>query len=361
MSAIAVRSLYKIFGKNAERAVEPLSTGIHRREVADLNVTAAVIDADFEVRQGEIFVVMGLSGSGKSTLIRTLNGLLKPTSGTIEIDGVDLTSLSAKKLRRLRQDKISMVFQHFALLPHRSVIDNVALPLEVAKLPAKARYEKAAEAVEMVGLEGWESKLPTQLSGGMRQRVGLARALASETDIMLMDEAFSALDPLIRREVQDQLLELHRSLGKTVVFITHDLNEAMRMGDRIAMMRDGRIEQIGTSEEILTEPANDYVANFIADVDRTRVLTAASIMEPPPRGARGADKNGVTVDENTPVADLFAPLSESNLPLQVTDLTGRVIGVVPRLSLLNAMSTIGVSDPNEPPETNGSHQREGEQ
>lgn len=341
--AIEVESLYKIFGRRASRAVEPLSTGIHRDEISDLNVTAAVIDASFQVHPGEIFVVMGLSGSGKSTLIRMLNGLLDPTSGSVKVDGTELAGLAPSSLRTLRQQKISMVFQHFALLPHRTVIDNVAFGLEVAGVSAAERKAKAAHATELVGLGGWEDKLPSQLSGGMRQRVGLARALAAETPIMLMDEAFSALDPLIRREVQDQLIELQKDLGKTIVFITHDLNEAMRLGDRIAVMRDGRIVQIGTSEEILTQPANDYVAEFIADVDRTRVLTAASVMDPPPQGKTvGAD--GVSVTEDTPVADLFAPSSESNLPLQVTNNDGKVVGVIPRLSLLSALGSIGENE-----------------
>lgn len=337
-SAITVESVYKIFGRRAARAVEALSDGQHRDTIKNLDVTAAVIDADFEVRPGEIFVVMGLSGSGKSTLIRMLNGLLEPTSGSVSVDGVVLNNLPAKQLRQLRRDKISMVFQHFALLPHRTVFDNVAFGLEVAGHPADFRAEKATEAIEMVGLTGWEEKLPSQLSGGMRQRVGLARALAAGTDIMLMDEAFSALDPLIRREIQDQLLVLQKQLQKTIVFITHDLNEAMRLGDRIAVMRDGRIVQIGTAEEILTQPANDYVAEFIADVDRTRVLTAASVMDPPPTGS--VDKSGVVVDEDTPVADLFGPVSESNLPLQVTNADGRLVGVIPRLTLLNALSQV---------------------
>jgi len=344
--AITVESVYKIFGRRAARAVDALSDGQHRDTIKNMDVTAAVIDADFEVQPGEIFVVMGLSGSGKSTLIRMLNGLLEPTSGTVSVDGVVLNNLPAKQLRQVRRDKISMVFQHFALLPHRTVFDNVAFGLEVAGHPAAARKEKATEAIEMVGLTGWEDKLPSQLSGGMRQRVGLARALAAGTDIMLMDEAFSALDPLIRREIQDQLLVLQKQLQKTIVFITHDLNEAMRLGDRIAVMRDGRIVQIGTAEEILTQPANDYVAEFIADVDRTRVLTAASVMDPPPTGK--VDKSGLVVDEDTPVADLFGPVSESNLPLQVTNADGRLVGVIPRLTLLNALSQVnGEVEPDE--------------
>ncbi|CAM3254855.1 quaternary amine ABC transporter ATP-binding protein [Stackebrandtia soli] len=347
--ALAVTALYKIFGKRPERAIAPLETGVHRDEIADLNVTAAVIDAEFDVRPGEIFVVMGLSGSGKSTLIRMLNGLLTPTAGTVTVGGVDLASLSPSELRRLRQQQISMVFQHFALLPHRTVLDNVAFGLEVAGVRPAERKVAALDAIEMVGLGGWDDKLPSELSGGMRQRVGLARALAAGTPIMLMDEAFSALDPLIRREVQDQLLELQAELGKTIVFITHDLNEAMRIGDRIAVMRDGRIVQIGTSEEILTQPANDYVAEFIADVDRTRVLTAASIMDPPPRST--APQNCHTVTADTPVADLFAPSAENSLPLHVTSSDGSLVGVIPRLTLLSALGSVhsGTNPASAPP------------
>ncbi|WP_341716941.1 glycine betaine/L-proline ABC transporter ATP-binding protein [Micromonospora sp. FIMYZ51] len=393
VSVLRVKSLYKIYGNRAEKAVELLSDGAHRDEkLAGLPVTAAVIDANFEVRRGEIFVVMGLSGSGKSTLIRMLNGLLTPTHGTVEVDGVDITKLKPAALRKLRREKISMVFQHFALLPHRSVLDNAGYALEVAGLPKAERRERAMEALRMVGLDTWADKLPQELSGGMRQRVGLARALAAGTDIMLMDEAFSALDPLIRREVQDQLLELQAQLGKTIVFITHDLNEAMRLGDRIAVMRDGRIVQVGTAEEILTDPSNDYVAQFVADVDRTRILTASSVMERPlgvvdvdsgPRVAArvlretqttavyvtGRDKKFLgtvtadaataavrdggqnlreivstedvrTVTEETPVADVFAPCATSPHPVAVVDTAGRLAGVIPRVTLLSALGSL---------------------
>ncbi|MFC4563657.1 glycine betaine/L-proline ABC transporter ATP-binding protein [Nocardiopsis mangrovi] len=378
-----------MFGKRAAKAVDLLSDGRHRDEIRQLNVTAAVIDVSFEVRPGEIFVVMGLSGSGKSTLIRMLNGLLAPTSGRVEIDGTDITGLSKSGLRGLRSRKISMVFQHFALFPHRTVLDNAAYGLEVRGVPREERLEKARHSLSLVGLEGWETKVPGQLSGGMQQRVGLARALAADTDIILMDEAFSALDPLIRRDMQSQLLELQETLGKTIIFITHDLNEAMRLGDRICVLRDGRVAQIGTAEEILNDPANDYVAQFVEDVDRTRVLTASSVMEPPipvidpshgPRtalrtmrenqtpsafvvrrnrrlvgavreGAIGqAVRNGVTeldglidadierVHPDTAVADLFAQAAESPYPLAVVDDDERLVGVIPRVTLLAALA-----------------------
>ncbi|HEX6967826.1 MAG TPA: glycine betaine/L-proline ABC transporter ATP-binding protein [Micromonosporaceae bacterium] len=397
VSALVVRSLFKVFGADADKAVARLTDGTPRDEaLTGLDATAAVIDADFEVEQGEIFVVMGLSGSGKSTLLRMLNGLLTPTHGTVLVDGVELTGLSPAALRKLRREKVSMVFQHFALLPHRSVLDNAGYALEIAGLPRDERNDRAREALRMVGLNGWESKLPLELSGGMRQRVGLARALAAGTDILLMDEAFSALDPLIRRELQDQLLDLQAELGKTIIFITHDLNEAMRLGHRIAVMRAGRIVQIGTAEQILTDPSNDYVAQFVADVDRTRVLTAASVMERPlcvvdvnlgPRVAArtlretqtsvvyvtGRNKQflGVVTDEtidqavrdgrqnlhgivsaedvrtvtiDTPVADLFSVCADSPHPVAVVDAGGRLAGVIPRITLLSALGSIGGGD-----------------
>ncbi|KXK62202.1 glycine betaine ABC transporter ATP-binding protein [Micromonospora rosaria] len=402
VSALAVQSLYKVFGNRADEAVTRLADGQPRAEaLAGLSATAAVIDATFEVRPGEIFVVMGLSGSGKSTLIRMLNGLVRPTRGSVRVDGVELTTLKPAALRKLRRDKISMVFQHFALMPHRTVLDNAGYALEVARLPKAQRRERALEALRMVGLEEWADNLPHHLSGGMRQRVGLARALAADTDILLMDEAFSALDPLIRREIQDQLLELQAELGKTIIFITHDLNEAMRLGDRIAVMRDGRIVQIGTAEEILTDPANGYVAQFVADVDRTRILTASSVMEKPqsvldigagPRVAAKALRETqtsvvyvtgpqkkflgtVTEDEvsaalregrpnldgyvstervrsvgaDTSLADLFADSAASQHPVAVLDDRGRLAGVIPRITLLTALAAAS-PDPTATPD-----------
>ncbi|WP_425271986.1 quaternary amine ABC transporter ATP-binding protein [Micromonospora violae] len=400
VSALTVQSLYKIFGNRADEAVRRLADGRPRDEaLAGLPATAAVIDANFEVRPGEIFVVMGLSGSGKSTLIRMLNGLLRPTSGSVRVDGVELTTLKPAALRKLRREKISMVFQHFALMPHRTVVENAGYALEVAGLPKAERRERAMDALRMVGLTEWADNLPHDLSGGMRQRVGLARALAAGTEILLMDEAFSALDPLIRREIQDQLLELQAELGKTIIFITHDLNEAMRLGDRIAVMRDGRIVQIGTAEEILTDPATDYVAQFVADVDRTRILTASSVMEKPqqvldvnagPRVAAKALRESqtsviyvtgpmktflgtVTEDEvsralreghphldgyvstervrtvtaDTSVADLFGDCAESQHPVAVLDERDRLIGVIPRITLLTALAAATPDEPTQ--------------
>ena len=278
---ISAEGLYKVFGRRPERGVRELRSGRSREDLRAQGLTAAVIDASFSVDPGEIFVVMGLSGSGKSTLIRMVNGLLPATDGEIRIGEEVLSKMSPAQVRDVRRRRISMVFQNFALLPHRTVGENAAYGLEISGMNRSDREKKAKEALEMVGLKGWDGYRPSALSGGMKQRVGLARALASGTDVMLMDEAFSALDPLIRRDMQDQLVDLQQRLEKTILFITHDLNEAMRLGDRIAMMRDGRIEQIGSSEEILNEPANDYVAKFIQDVDRTRVLVAGAVMEQP--------------------------------------------------------------------------------
>jgi glycine betaine/proline transport system ATP-binding protein len=387
VTGLRVEGVYKVFGRRPGEAVKRLRDGASREDVRPWG-TAAVIDVDLEIASGETFVVMGLSGSGKSTLIRMLNGLWRPTAGRVLLGDDDLGAVSAGQLRSIRQQKVSMVFQHFALLPHRTVLDNAAYPLALQGIDKATRRAKAAEALEMVGLGQWADSLPHELSGGMRQRVGLARALAADTDILLMDEAFSALDPLIRREMQDQLLELQQTLGKTIVFITHDLNEAMYLGDRIAVMRDGRVVQVGTSEQILSDPADDYVAQFIADVDRTRVLTASSVMRRPaavafaaggPRLAlrtmrdaqvaaayvidksrvlkgiiRDADAVDATragketldglvdasltsVSVDTPLADVFAPAAESPLPVPVTDDKGRLVGVIPRAILLEAM------------------------
>lgn len=334
MTAIEAHNAYKIFGRNPQRGVNRLKAGETRADLRADGLTAAVIDASFDVSDAEIFVVMGLSGSGKSTLIRMVNGLLEATDGSVNVGGVDIAQLSDKELRTVRRDKISMVFQHFALLPHRTVGQNAAYALEVQGINRADRERRADEALKMVGLTGWGGYLPDELSGGMRQRVGLARALAAETDIMLMDEAFSALDPLIRREMQDQLIELQQQLGKTILFITHDLNEAMRIGDRIAMMRDGGIVQIGTSERILNAPADHYVAQFVEDVDRARVLTASSIMEP---ATGDRDPEAAIVGPNLPLVEIMQAAAQSPVPLAVVE-DGRLLGVIPQSTLLTALA-----------------------
>lgn len=384
MTGISAKGLYKVFGKNPSAGVQKLEQGETRAKLMEEGLTAAVIDASFDVEPGEIFVVMGLSGSGKSTLIRMVNGLLPATAGELTIDGTPLTKMSEKEIREVRRDKISMVFQNFALLPHRTVAENAAYGLEIKGMGRDERMRKAEEALAMVGLDGWGDYSPSELSGGMQQRVGLARALAADTDVLLMDEAFSALDPLIRKDMQDQLIELQRKLNKTILFITHDLNEAMRLGDHIAMMRDGRIEQIGTAEDILQNPANNYVANFVKDVDRSRVLVARNIVEPTRDELRAEDgpltaqkflresnspwlivlnrdrtpagvvfeedvaravrdgvqslpidkENFAIVHEEDTIADLFGKSAENRAPLVVVNDDGHYVGIVPRVTLL---------------------------
>ncbi|MEV0172401.1 betaine/proline/choline family ABC transporter ATP-binding protein [Streptomyces sp. NPDC050803] len=338
MSArLEAEHLYKVFGRREDEAVERLRGGADREELRADGTTAAVIDASFTVEPGQIFVVMGLSGSGKSTLLRMLNGLLEPTAGQVRFDGQDLTALSDRGLREVRARKISMVFQHFALFPHRSVVENAAYGLEVQGVAKAERIERATTALELCGLKGWEKSWPDELSGGMQQRVGLARALATDADLLLMDESFSALDPLIRRDMQDQLLELQTKLKKTIVFITHDLNEAMRLGDRIAVMRDGRIVQIGTAEDILVRPADDYVASFTQDVDRSRVLTAASVMDRDVRGDEadcGCESGCETATPDTTFAELCAISARLTHPVAVLDAQRKLVGVVPDRRLI---------------------------
>lgn len=277
---IEVQQTTKIFGRNSKRAVQLLREGKSKDEILkETGATVGVKDATFEVYDGEIFVIMGLSGSGKSTLVRLLNRLIEPTSGKVLLDGEDIVKMNKEQLRTVRRTKIGMVFQNFALFPHKSILENTEYGLEIQGVPKEEREMDAKVALGLVGLAGYEDQYPSQLSGGMQQRVGLARALANDPDILLMDEAFSALDPLIRKDMQDELLQLHNDMGKTIIFITHDLDEALRIGDRIALMKDGEIVQIGTPEEILMNPSNAYVERFVEDVDLSKVLTAAHIMK----------------------------------------------------------------------------------
>ncbi|MCV0396475.1 MAG: glycine betaine/L-proline ABC transporter ATP-binding protein [Rhizobiaceae bacterium] len=278
---ISVSNAFKIFGDNPGAAVELLKSGASKNDIQEkTGQIVGVQNTSFEVKEGEIFVVMGLSGSGKSTLVRMINGLIPATDGKIMIEGSDIASCSRQQLRDIRRRKVAMVFQHFALLPHKTVADNVAFGLKIKGMGAAERRKKAEEALAQVGLESWADSYPDELSGGMQQRVGLARGIATEAEILLMDEPFSALDPLIRRDMQEELLELQRSLKKTIVFITHDLNEALILGDHIAIMKDGRFVQVGSAEEIVGQPADDYVAAFTADIDRSRVFTAGSVAAP---------------------------------------------------------------------------------
>ena len=279
MTKIKVEKLTKIFGKNPKKAYQLLEKGKDKKEIfKETGMTLGVNQVSFEVQEGEMFVIMGLSGSGKSTLIRLINRLIEPTAGDIFIDGENISHMGPEALRETRRKKLSMVFQSFALFPHRTILENTAYGLEIQNVDEETRFQKAKEALELVNLGGYEDQYPDQLSGGMQQRVGLARALAADTDIILMDEAFSALDPLIRKGMQDELEKIQRKMKKTILFITHDLNEALKLGDRIALMRDGKIVQIGSPEEILMDPANTFVERFVEDVDISKVLTAKNVM-----------------------------------------------------------------------------------
>lgn len=390
---IEVEGLVKIFGPHTQKARKLMGQGVSRDEILDrTGSTVAIRDVSFSVNEGEIFVVMGLSGSGKSTVLRCLNRLIPPTAGSIRVDGQDITGLDEKTLRQVRQKKMAMVFQQFALLPHRTVLDNTLYGLEVQMVPKEDREKKARESLEMVGLSGWEDMYPDELSGGMKQRVGLARALANDPDILLMDEAFSALDPLIREEMQDELLNLQQRMNKTIVFITHDLNEALKLGDRIAFLRDGELIQVGTPEEIITEPADDYVAKFVRGVDHSRILTMADVMKKPQplvrlsdgpavalklmkdhgissifvadrdrklKGLISADMaleargrkvkslaeldliQGPVLEKDVLVQDALALMAETSWPVAVVSEEGRLAGIVIRGTVLEALAAKG--------------------
>jgi len=282
MLKIEVKGLTKVFGKNPKQGIKLLESGKTKTEILkETGMTVGVNRVSFEVYTGEIFVIMGLSGSGKSTLVRLINRLIEPSAGSVLVDGEDLAKMDKQQLRETRRKKLSMVFQKFGLFPHRTILENAGYGLEVQGIDKDEIYEKAINSLNMVGLAGYEDQYPSQLSGGMQQRVGLARALANDPDILLMDEAFSALDPLIRKEMQDELMELQLSMKKTIIFITHDLDEALRIGDRIALMKDGVIVQVGTPEEIMTNPADDYVKKFVEGVDRSKVFSAQHVMKRP--------------------------------------------------------------------------------
>lgn len=387
MTILEVKSVSKLFGPHAEQGVPLLEQGWDKERLAkEKQITVGVNRANMQIKQGEIFVIMGLSGSGKSTLVRMLNRLIEPTSGEILVHGKDLRKMNKEQLREVRRKTISMVFQKFALFPHRTVLENVEYGLEIQKVEKAQRQKKAQQALELVGLKNWGDKMPDELSGGMQQRVGLARALANDPEVLLMDEAFSALDPLIRRDMQDELLELQDKMKKTIVFITHDLDEALRIGDRIALMRDGAVVQIGTPEEIMIQPANSYVARFVEDVDLSKVLTAAHVMLRPeaitldrgPRVAlelmrergisnlfvidRGkkllgvisaedavhALRNNLKIEDilitdgpqvaaDTVINDLFEITSSSKVPLAVVNDKQKLLGVIVRGALLGAL------------------------
>lgn len=388
---LEVKNLTKIFGKKQKAALEMVKQGKSKTEILEkTGATVGVYDASFEIKEGEIFVIMGLSGSGKSTLVRMLNRLIDPSSGNIYLDGKDIAKMNVEDLRNIRRHDINMVFQNFGLFPHRTILENTEFGLEMRGVSKEERTMLAEKALDNAGLLPFKDQYPSQLSGGMQQRVGLARALANSPKILLMDEAFSALDPLIRREMQDELLDLQDTNKQTIIFISHDLNEALRIGDRIALMKDGEIMQIGTGEEILTNPANDFVREFVEDVDRSKVLTAQNIIIKPlttvleidgPQVAltrmhreevsmlmatnrrrqllgsltadaaiearkKGLplseviDKDVVTVSKDTVITDIMPLIYDSSAPIAVTDDNDRLLGVIIRGRVIEALANV---------------------
>ena len=334
-ASVACRGLWKVYGANGKKIVGSPDADLPRAELlAKTGCVVAVRDVSFEVAPGEVFVVMGLSGSGKSTLVRMINRLHDPTAGQIQIDGEDLLALPPDRLREVRRRKISMVFQHFGLLPHRRIIDNVGYGLEVQGIDKTERAERSRRVLEVVGLDGWADHFPEELSGGMQQRVGLARALATDPEIMLFDEPFSALDPLIRRDMQDEVIRLQDETGKTMIFITHDLPEALRLGDRIAIMRDGAIVQLGSPEELVGSPADEYVENFIRDIPRTHVLTLRWIMRDP---QPGEVNEGPELPVTTTMQNAVPLVASTDQPVRAVQ-DGKVVGIVDREAILRAIA-----------------------
>jgi len=385
---VSVKNLTKIFGKRPEDALHLVKEGKKKQEIFEkTEQNVALRSVSFDVYEGELFVLMGLSGCGKSTLLRCINRLIEPTGGNVEIDGTDIVAMNEDELRQ-----IGMIFQNFALLPHRTILENVAFGLEIQNIPIEERKKKAQDAIDLVGLSGYEESYPSGLSGGMQQRVGLARALASDADILLMDEAFSALDPLIRRDMQDELIELQARLNKTIIFVSHDLDEALKLGDRIALMKDGEIAQLGTAEDLLQNPRCDYVERFVEDVNLSRVLVAKDVMKrpepllPPDSGPRNAlrlmEEYGIssifvagkdrifrglvtvdgaveakrrdiplkelmitdtpTVEMDTPAQELMPIMAETAYPVAVLDSDGKIKGLIVRGSLLAGLARLEV-------------------
>ena len=341
-SAIEIKNVWKIFGNNSKEALNAIQNeNISKQEALEkYNSVIGVSDVSFNVKKGEIFCVMGLSGSGKSTLVRHINRLLEPTSGQILINNEDVMKFDAKSLQDLRNKKIGMVFQNFALMPHRSVLDNIAMPLEIRGISKNDRLDAANKILDIVELQGWGNKFAHELSGGMQQRVGLARALAANPDVLLMDEPFSALDPLIRRQLQAEFIKLSKQMKKTTVFITHDLDEAVRVGHRIAIMRDGKVIQIGTPEEIVMKPADDYVADFVKGISRLKIVQAKSIMQTVEKFEKkfgSIAKKLESVYENDLLNKLIEKSSIKDEPILVTNNENKNIGVITQADLLKAV------------------------
>jgi glycine betaine/proline transport system ATP-binding protein len=340
-TAIQISNVWKIFGAKADEALRAIrEEGLGKSEVLETyNAVVGVADVSFDVKKGEIFCVMGLSGSGKSTLVRHFNRLLEPTDGKIEIHGTDVMALGPSELMEFRNRKIGMVFQNFALLPHRSVLDNVAMPLEIRNINKNERMRRAAKMLKTVELDAWGNKFAHELSGGMQQRVGLARALAADPEVLLMDEPFSALDPLIRRQLQDEFIKLSAVMKKTTMFITHDLDEAVRIGDRIAIMRDGRVVQIGTAEEIVMNPADEYVSDFVAGISRLTIVRAHAVMQPIDKykASSGAPPDDAPrVKESASLSELIQLAIDSDAPIVVRD-NDIDIGVITRPDILQTV------------------------
>src|SRR6056297_3807558 len=398
MSKIEVRNLYKIFGNKPQKAIEMLKNGATKQEVLEKNnSTVGVNNASLDVKEGEIFVIMGLSGSGKSTLLRCVNRLIEPTARSIKVDGQEVRDFGKEELRKFREKEFGMVFQNFALLPHRTVLENAMFGLEIQNIEKEERVKRTKEALDLVGLDGWEDQYPEQLSGGMQQRVGLARALAVDPEILLMDEPFSALDPLIKKEMQNKLLDLYEEMERTILFITHDLEEDLKLGDRIAIMKEGKIIQVGDHEEILTNATNEYVENFVEDVNRSRILTAKDIMSNPvellypqdgPRTALHKMKNNglsslfvvnrqkklkgivyiedvvdlINSDEDKEfkeiikeiiraepeenLRELFSDIADLNAPLPVVNEDDKLLGVIVKTDVLANLASEGAYDEN---------------
>jgi glycine betaine/proline transport system ATP-binding protein len=341
-SAIQIQNVWKVFGNTSKEALDAIQNKkISKTEALEnYNSVIGVSDVSFDVKQGEIFCVMGLSGSGKSTLVRHINRLLEPTSGKILINGQDVMALDRENLQELRNKKIGMVFQNFALMPHRSVVDNIAMPLEIRGVSKNDRLDAANKILEIVELQGWGNKFAHELSGGMQQRVGLARALAADPEFLLMDEPFSALDPLIRRQLQAEFIKLSKQMKKTTVFITHDLDEAVRVGHRIAIMRDGKVIQIGTPEEIVVSPADEYVADFVKGISRLKVVQAKTIMQSIEsyESSNGKlNENNNSVGENELLSKLIELSKSSEGPLVVKDNNQNNVGVLTQSDLLKAV------------------------
>ncbi len=338
-SSIEIQNVWKVFGNTSTEAIEAItSKGISKKEALEkYNSVIGVSDVSFDVKPGEIFCVMGLSGSGKSTLVRHINRLLEPTLGKILIDGQDVMTLQKNELQEFRNKKIGMVFQNFALMPHRSVIDNIAMPLEIRGINKNQRTHAANEILNIVELEGWGNKYAHELSGGMQQRVGLARALAADPDILLMDEPFSALDPLIRRQLQIEFIKLSKQLKKTTVFITHDLDEAVKVGHRIAIMRDGKVIQIGTPEQIVTNPADDYVEDFVKGISRLQVVHAKSVMQPMNEYSNSngpIPDDAIRMKENDVLSDLIEQSVSKDRPIVIIGDDGEAVGAISQKDLL---------------------------